>query len=120
MCISELEKDNVKLTVIDDFDIDEDFYCEIVVNRNFLNTMFLYLLIMKNSIAPLSVSLTQKEEMILLYTAQGKDNKTIADLMNISIHTVKVHLRKIFIKLDAQDRTDAVVKAVKQGLINIY
>lgn len=61
--------------------------------------------------------LTDREMEILLLIAQGKTNQEIADLLFIALKTVKVHVSNILGKLEAQDRTQAVIYAFKHDLI---
>ena len=63
--------------------------------------------------------LTPKETEILNYIAQGYLNKQIAIELGISEQTIKNHVTSILRKLNANARTDAVVVAIKQGLISI-
>ncbi len=63
--------------------------------------------------------LTPKEMEILEYIAQGMLNKQIANELGISEQTIKNHVTSILRKLNANARTEAVVLAVKQGLIAI-
>ena len=49
--------------------------------------------------------------------AEGLPNKTIAERLGVSEHTIKFHVNAIFRKLGAQSRTDAVVRATRLGLI---
>jgi DNA-binding CsgD family transcriptional regulator len=63
--------------------------------------------------------LTDKERDILSMVLYGKSDAAIADKLNMSIHTVDSHMRKIFIKLEVNNRTMAVVKALTQGLIHL-
>jgi DNA-binding NarL/FixJ family response regulator len=51
--------------------------------------------------------------------SKGKANKIIADDLNISEHTVKNHIKSILSKLEANDRTDAVVIAIRRGYIEM-
>jgi DNA-binding CsgD family transcriptional regulator len=51
--------------------------------------------------------------------AHGKNDATIADKLNMSIHTVDSNMRKIFRKLEVNNRTMAVVKALNLGLIHL-
>ena len=62
-------------------------------------------------------SLSEREIGVLTLAGQGKANKEIAWLMNISEDTVKAHMRNIFTKLDANDRTQAVTVAMRRGII---
>lgn len=63
--------------------------------------------------------LTPREIEILNYIAQGYLNKQIAIELGISEQTIKNHVTSILRKLNANARTDAVVLAIKQGLISI-
>ncbi len=68
-----------------------------------------------NLISPL----TSRETEVINYMAQGYANKQIAAKLNISEQTIKNHVTSILSKLDANARTEAVVKAIKRGLINM-
>lgn len=61
--------------------------------------------------------LSEREIEVLGLVSQGKRNKEIADLLVVSEDTVKMHLKHIFRKLHAHDRTQAVVIAIQQGLL---
>jgi two-component system, NarL family, response regulator DegU len=63
--------------------------------------------------------LTPREMEILRYIGQGFLNKQIAGELNISEQTIKNHVTSILRKLNANARTEAVVLAIKQGLITI-
>jgi len=63
--------------------------------------------------------LTPREIEILQYIAQGYLNKQIAAELGISEQTIKNHVTSILRKLNANARTEAVVVAIKQGLISI-
>ena len=63
--------------------------------------------------------LTPREIEILNYIAQGYLNKQIAVELGISEQTIKNHVTSILRKLNANARTEAVVVAIKQGLISI-
>ncbi|MCA9952878.1 MAG: response regulator transcription factor [Anaerolineales bacterium] len=62
-------------------------------------------------------SLTPRELEVLCHLAEGLTNKAIAQQLEISDHTVKFHVNAILNKLHAQSRTEAVVRATRQGLI---
>ena len=61
--------------------------------------------------------LTMKEKEILRLIANGYFNKQIAADFNISEQAVKNCMTRILRKLDAVNRTEAVVKAVSSGLV---
>ncbi len=62
-------------------------------------------------------ALTPRESEVLQLLAEGLPNKTIARRLDISEHTVKFHVNAIMSKLNAQSRTEAVVRATQLGLI---
>lgn len=66
---------------------------------------------------PVPSDLTPREMEVLVFLAEGLTNKAIAHNLGISEHTVKFHVNSIMNKLDAQSRTDAVVRATRLGLI---
>lgn len=62
-------------------------------------------------------NLTPRENEVLQLLAQGMTNKAIAHQLGITDHTIKFHVNAIMTKLNAQSRTEAVVKATRAGLI---
>jgi len=66
---------------------------------------------------PLVEALTPRELEVLQLLAEGLPNKSIARQLDISEHTVKFHVNAIMNKLEAQSRTEAVVRATQLGLI---
>lgn len=63
--------------------------------------------------------LTDRERDILSMAAHGKSDAAIAGKLHMSVHTVDSHMRKIFRKLETNNRTMAVVKALTLGLIHL-
>ena len=63
------------------------------------------------------VSLTQRETQVLRHLALGLSNKEIGRSLSISIETVKEHVQHLLRKIDATDRTQAAVWAVRKGLV---
>ncbi|BCX49265.1 DNA-binding response regulator, NarL/FixJ family [Haloferula helveola] len=61
--------------------------------------------------------LTKREEEVLRHMVKGHIKKEIADLLDISLHTVDMHLRSVYRKLHVQTQTEAVSKAIRKGLI---
>jgi DNA-binding NarL/FixJ family response regulator len=61
--------------------------------------------------------LTDRELEVLKLLALGLSNQEIADQIFVSEGTVKTHVRRIYSKLDARDRTQAVIFAFNAGLV---
>lgn len=61
--------------------------------------------------------LTDRERDILRILVEGRVKKEIADRLGISIHTVDMHLRHIYLKLQVNTATGAVAKAVREKLV---
>jgi len=61
--------------------------------------------------------LTQRETEILNLLVEGFNNKAIADKLFISIETVRNHIRHIYEKLQVHTKSQAVVKAIREGLV---
>ena len=68
--------------------------------------------------APADV-LSERELEVLSLIATGAGNKGIAEDLSISESTVKTHVANIFQKLDVSGRTDAVTKAIREGIIKV-
>jgi DNA-binding NarL/FixJ family response regulator len=62
--------------------------------------------------------LSNRESEILQYVAHGNTTKEVARKLGISPHTVKTHLERIFEKLGANDRAQAVYIAFRLGLVD--
>src|SRR5258707_9615266 len=63
--------------------------------------------------------LTAREVQVLELLAEGLSNKAIGGRLGISDQTVKFHVASISGKLGARNRTDAVRRAVRRGLITL-
>jgi two-component system, NarL family, response regulator len=61
--------------------------------------------------------LSEREQQVLGYVANGRSNKEISKILCISENTVKAHMKSILTKLDAVGRTEAIAIAIKRGLI---
>lgn len=75
--------------------------------------------LMGKAMVTLATPLTPRETETLKYIAEGYSNKQIAHALGISEQTIKNHVTSILSKLDANDRTHAVVLAFRQGWIDI-
>jgi two-component system NarL family response regulator len=70
----------------------------------------------KLAVRMVGAELTPREIEVLQQLAQGKSNQEIAAALTMSEGTVKYHINHLFHKLDAADRTQAVLTALKRGL----
>jgi DNA-binding CsgD family transcriptional regulator len=64
-----------------------------------------------------ALGVTPRELTVLRALAAGRSDKEIARELNLSPHTVKTHARRLFAKLDARRRTDAVNRARELGIL---
>lgn len=64
-------------------------------------------------------SLTARERDVLSLMAEGLRNQEIAARLGLSLGTVKVHVNRILEKMDAEDRTEAVMTALRRGVISL-
>ena len=65
------------------------------------------------------IQLNERELKVLEMLRDGKTNPEIAREVQVSVHTVKANLSKLFSKLGVKDRTQAVIKAIKENIIEI-
>ena len=63
--------------------------------------------------------LTERENEVLKLLVQGKSNTQIAQELIVSVHTAKAHVCSILQKLCVDDRVQAAVKAIKEGIVSI-
>ncbi len=63
--------------------------------------------------------ITRREEEVLQLIADGCSTPEVAERLFISQKTVKNHLASIYQKLDARDRTQAVLQAVRMGIVHL-
>lgn len=68
---------------------------------------------------PGEVLLTEREHGVLQLIARGHTYAEIANSLNISINTVRAHIKNIFRKLSANSRSEAVFHAVEQGILKL-
>jgi two-component system NarL family response regulator len=61
--------------------------------------------------------LSSRELQVLRQLAAGNSNKEIGQMLQITEHTVKAHVKAILLKLGAVGRTEAIAIAIKRGLI---
>jgi len=64
-----------------------------------------------------TLGISPRELEVLHELAAGHSNKEIADRLNVSPHTVKTHVSRLYEKLGAKRRTDAILKARELGIV---
>lgn len=64
-------------------------------------------------------ALSEREIEVLQRVATGLSNKLIANELDVSEETIKTHMKSILPKLDASDRTHAVMIALKRGILEL-
>lgn len=64
-------------------------------------------------------TLTRRERQVLELMGRGLPNRAIADELFISENTVKNHVRRIHEKLQVRSRTEAVIRAAREGIVDI-
>ena len=60
----------------------------------------------------------ERELELLRLMARGLTNKDISSVLEISVDTVKAHLRHVFAKMDVATRAEAVAEAIRRGLVS--
>ena len=71
----------------------------------------------RRQVQPAAGPLSPRELEILILVGEGRPNKVIARALAISPNTVKTHLARIFEKVDAQNRTQAITRARELGIL---
>jgi len=74
-------------------------------------------IISENSASKIKVPLTEREFEVLKHLVSGKSNTEIAKELIVSVHTAKAHVCSILQKMCVNDRVQAAVKAVKEGMV---
>lgn len=62
-------------------------------------------------------NLTEREKEILQRLIESRSLRSIAESLFISLETVRTHVKHIYKKLHVANRTEAVMKAIQQGLV---
>lgn len=94
----------VRKTIVGERVIEEEV-SEKIQNQDYANQYFLY------------EELTNREREVLDLIAQGKSNQEIAEILFITLKTVKTHVSNILAKLGVEDRTQAAIYAFRHGLV---
>ena len=112
---------NIKLTVIDsNKDLNgNDIFVEVIINEAIIQKYLLSSLTDNSYCKNNNINLTPRELEVMKLVALGKTNTEIAKELIVSVHTAKAHVCNILAKLNAKDRTKAVVYAIKYGLLDV-
>jgi DNA-binding NarL/FixJ family response regulator len=62
--------------------------------------------------------LTTREREVLQLLAEGKNNKDVAALLNLSLYTVETHRSNIFQKLNLHSQAELILYAIRKGVIS--
>ena len=100
------------------YPINETLLCRPSAAKKVLQ-LFKNLSMMGKDIETLMTPLSPRETEIMKYIAEGTSNKRIALALGIGEQTIKNHITSIMRKLNANDRTHAVVLAMRKGWLNI-
>jgi DNA-binding NarL/FixJ family response regulator len=65
------------------------------------------------------ISLSNQEEKVLRKLSVGNTYEAIAQELNVSINTIKFHVRNIYSKLQSNNRAEAIAKAIRLGIIDL-
>lgn len=123
MDLSFFREENIKFVFVDNCDWQADFnskefmdncLIEVRVNKYFLNKISA----LSKSEFSSKLYFTEREMEVLHCLYLGLNNNQISDKLNISVHTTKAHIHKIYEKLAVQRRTEAVVKAIQENIIS--
>ena len=63
--------------------------------------------------------LSQREREVLFLLARGLSNKEMANRMGLSTRTIDRHIASMFMKMQVNSRTRAVLKALRQGVLSL-
>jgi DNA-binding NarL/FixJ family response regulator len=114
--------ENIKFVFVSDEEFFSNFnakdfidncFIEVRVRKSFLNKLNL----LSKSEHITDLHFTERELEVLHCLYLGLNNNQISEKLHISVHTTKAHIHKIYEKLSAQGRTEAVVKAIKENVI---
>ena len=87
------------------------------LGSTYLDPQIAHIVLGQVNVPQSEVQLSPRESEVLRCIADGLSNKEIAQKLGISLSTVKTHIEEVLEKLSASDRTQAAVKALRQGLL---
>lgn len=87
------------------------------MGSTYLDPQIAHMVLAQVSVPSAQSPLSPRELEVLTLIADGLSNKEIAQSLGISLSTVKTHIEELLGKLSASDRTQAAIKALRQGLL---
>jgi DNA-binding NarL/FixJ family response regulator len=73
----------------------------------------------EDSKAKCKENLSEREIEVLRLAATGMSNKEIAERLSVTVRTVKAHVSNVFDKMDVASRTEAILKAMREGWLEL-
>ena len=73
----------------------------------------------KEELPSIATPLTSREIEIVRHITDGQSTKEIADLLNLSTHTINAYRKSLLKKLDVRSPAELAIKAIKMGIIEI-
>ncbi len=94
---------------------------EILISRDIAQAMLAQFpeVPVADEVVDITGPLTRREKEVLQSVADGRSTTEIGRELFISVKTVKNHLASIYAKLDARDRTQAVISGVRMGIVHL-
>jgi DNA-binding NarL/FixJ family response regulator len=94
-----------------------DFWLDTAIASKVVNVLSTARLPSTNATSPIAESLSPRELEVLNLLVEGLSNQQIADRLIIGLETVKTHIKHILDKLAVTDRTQAAIKALRDGIV---
>jgi DNA-binding NarL/FixJ family response regulator len=121
-CTKDIQPDNLTELILNVGDGKYVMAGEVMSERNFSHWLQLQLESARRSYSEPGSPfhpLSEREMEVLNLVVEGKSNKEIASMLGISHQTVKNHITSILRKFGVEDRTQAVVYALKRGWVKL-
>ncbi len=125
--IMEINGDNIRFSIVDKKTIANEndaesklpCYMEIRITREFFKNFFKLKRLRFTSNTSGFFNITEREMQVLNRMVNGMNNNQIAKDLHVSVCTAKAHVSNIYTKLSVKSRIKAVVKAIKNKIVNI-
>ncbi len=125
--IMEINGNNIRFSIVDKKSILNEknaesaipCYMEIKITREFFKNFFKLKKLRLTANTSSSFKMTEREIQVLNRMVNGMNNNQIAKDLHVSVCTAKAHVSNIYTKLSVKSRINAVVKAIKNRIVNI-